>query len=53
MKLKKALFGDNQYMQPVLFLLPGTKREKGFMSPEDFGFLAGRLRPIRSIYISI
>ena len=45
MKLKKAYLEITNICNLSCSFCPGTKREKGFMSPEDFGFLAGRLRP--------
>lgn len=45
MKLKKAYLEITNICNLSCSFCPGTKREKGFMSPEDFVFLAGRLRP--------
>ena len=45
MKLKKAYLEITNVCNLACSFCPGTKREKRFMSPEDFAFLAGRLRP--------
>ena len=45
MKLKKAYLEITNICNLACAFCPGTKREKGFMSLEDFSFLAGRLRP--------
>ena len=45
MKLKKAYLEITNVCNLACSFCPGTKRERRFMSPEDFGFLAGRLRP--------
>lgn len=45
MKLKKAYLEITNICNLACSFCPGTKREKRFMSPEDFGLLAGRLRP--------
>ena len=45
MKLKKAYLEITNVCNLACSFCPGTRREKHFMSPEDFSLLAGRLRP--------
>ncbi len=45
MKLKKAYLEITNICNLACSFCPGTKREKRFMSPEEFSLLAGRLRP--------
>lgn len=43
--LKKAYLEITNVCNLSCAFCPGTRREKGFLSPEDFGLLAGKLRP--------
>lgn len=45
MKLKKAYLEISNVCNLACAFCPGTRREKRFMSREEFAFLAGRLRP--------
>lgn len=44
-QLKKAYLEITDVCNLRCEFCPGTKRPKGFLAPEDFRFLAGRLRP--------
>lgn len=43
--LKKAYLEITNVCNLSCVFCPGTRREKGFLSPEGFGLLAGKLRP--------
>lgn len=45
MRLKKAYLEITNVCNLSCAFCPGTRREKGFLSPEGFRLLAGRLRP--------
>ena len=44
-KLKKAYLEITNLCNLRCSFCPGTKRKTGFIAPEDFRLLAGRLRP--------